>query len=274
MNVPFVLLCILLALMTFVGGKRGVKSFFTIFLNFIILFVMLLLIGAGIEPVKLTVIVCIIITCITLFFINGVNLKTVSALLSVTIVVFFTMLITYKLGIKANIQGFGSEQGETLSALSVYVQLNFGKVVICQILVGLLGAVIDVSISVASAMYEIYKDNPQASKQSIFSSGMNIGKDILGTMTNTLLFAYIGGFMTLLIYLSELHYSIDEVLNAKIFCSDVFQSLCGGVGIVFIIPVTAFITAELLFLRFPLLFSCNIQNSSIKLKKVNENNKK
>lgn len=266
MNVAFILLCILFALMIAVGGKRGVKSFFTIFFNFIILFFLLLLIGAGFEPIKVTIVICIIITCITLFFINGFNLKTISALLSVTIVVFFTMLITYKLGNKAEIQGFGNEQGETLSALSMYVQLNFGKVVTCQILIGLLGAVIDVSISVASAIYEIYKDNPMTSKYSIFSSGMNIGKDILGTMTNTLLFAYIGGFMTLLIYLSDLHYSADEILNAKIFCSDVFQSLCGGIGIILIIPVTSLITAELLFLKLPLISSSNNQETSNKVK--------
>lgn len=249
MNVILVLLFILFLLMAVVGGKRGIKSFLTIFFNFITMFFMLMLIGAGFEPIKVTIAVCIIITCATLFFINGVNVKTVSALLSVIIVVFLTMAIAYKLGSKAEIQGFGSEQGEMLSALSLYVQLNFGKVLICQILIGLLGAVIDVSISVASSMYEIYNGNPSSSKQSVFNSGMNIGKDILGTMTNTLLFAYIGGFMTLLIYLSELHYTISEVLNAKVFCSDVFQSICGGIGIILIIPVTAFITVELLFLK-------------------------
>lgn len=264
MNVPLILLSILFFLMAVIGGKKGVKSFFTIFINFIILFFMLILIGAGFEPINVTIVICIIITCVTLFFINGVNIKTVASLLSVTIVVFLTMLITYKLGSKAKIQGFGGEQSETLSALSLYVQLNFEKIVSCQILVGLLGAVIDVSISIAASMVEIYNINPLVTKSSLFCSGMNIGKDILGTMTNTLLFAYIGGFMTLLIYLSELHYTIGDVLNAKVFCSDVFQSFCGGIGIVLIIPITAFITAWLLFLKISLKSYEDVQ------KRVNE----
>jgi uncharacterized membrane protein len=175
-------------------------------------------------------------------------------------------LMTLKIGSNAQIQGFGPEQAETIAYLSLYVQLDFSKLIICQVLIGLLGAIIDVSISISSSMYEIYKNDPTLTKGNILKSGISIGKDILGTMTNTLLFAYIGGFMTLLIYLSDLHYSADEILNAKIFCSDVFQSLCGGIGIIFIIPVTSLITAELLFLKHPLISSSNIQESSNKVK--------
>lgn len=249
MNVALVLLIILLILMIVVGGQRGFQSFFTLFFNFIILFFMLILIGAKLDPIKVTVFGCIIISCITLFFINGFNIKTVSSLLSVVIVVLLTMLMTYKIGNNAKIQGFGSEQSETISYLSLYVQMDFAKIVICQVLIGLLGAIIDVSISISSSMYEIYKNDSSVTKGNILKSGMNIGKDILGTMTNTLLFAYIGGFMTLIIYFNELHYSLADILNAKVFCAEVFQILCGGIGIILIIPITAFITSRILCLR-------------------------
>lgn len=249
MNISFLLLIILFILMAIVGGQRGVRSFFTLFLNFIILFFMIILIGAKLDPIKVTVFGCIIISFITLFFINGFNVKTVSSLLAVTMVVFLTMLMTYNIGNGAKIQGFGNEQSETISYLSIYVQLNFAKIVICQILIGLLGAIIDVSISISSSMYEIYKSDISITRNNVLKSGMNIGKDILGTMTNTLLFAYIGGFMTLIIYFNELHYSLTDILNAKVFCSEVFQILCGGIGIVLIIPITAFITSRFLFLK-------------------------
>lgn len=249
MNVSVVLLIILFLLMIIVGGQRGLKSFFTLFLNFIILFILLLLMGAKVDPIKATIIGCIIISVVTLFFINGVNVKTVSALFSVIIVVILTMLMTYKIGDGGKFQGFGSEQAETIAYVSIYVQLNFGKIVVCEVLFGLLGAIIDVSVSISSSMYEIYKSSPSITKSDILKSGMNIGKDILGTMTNTLLFAYIGSFMTLIIYFNELHYSIGDILNAKVFCAEVFQSLCGGIGIILIIPITAFITSEILFMH-------------------------
>lgn len=249
MNIIFILLIILLALMTIIGGVRGIKSFFTLILNFIILAIMLILIASRIDPFKVTFIGAILISYVTLFFINGFNKKTVSSLLSVTIVILLVMFITYKMGTNAQIQGFSNEQAETVAYLSLYVQVNFSKIVICEILIGLLGAIIDVSISISSSMNEIYKNNSSITQQRLFKSGMNIGKDILGTMTNTLLFAYISGFMTLIIYFSELKYSLATILNEKVFCSEVFQILCCGIGIILIIPITAFITSKLMFLR-------------------------
>jgi len=247
MNIILILLLILLILMTVVGGTRGVQSFLTLILNFFTLFFMIILIGAKIDPIKVTFIGAMIISFFSLFFINGYNKKTVSSLLSVTIVIALVMLTTYQMGINAQIQGFSNEQIDTVSFYSLFVQIDFSKIVICEILIGLLGAIIDVSISISSSMNEIYKNDLLISQYELFKSGMNIGKDILGTMTNTLFFAYVSGFMTLLIYFNQLNYSLSTILNAKVFCSEVFQSICCGIGIILIIPITAFITSKLLF---------------------------
>lgn len=250
MSTSLILLIILFVLMLIVGGKRGVKSFFTLVFNFLILFLLLILISSGYNPIKVTIVFSVLISVVTLFYINGVNVKTISSLLSVTIVILLTLLMTYKIGTDAKIQGFGNEQSETIAFVSVYVQLNFTKILLCEVLIGLLGAIIDVSISISSSVYEIHKSNPSITKQKLFFYGMNIGKDILGTMTNTLLFAYIGGFMTLIIYFNELHYSFSNIINAKVFSSEFFQSLCGGIGIILIIPITSLITAEILSSKY------------------------
>ncbi|QUH27980.1 YibE/F family protein [Vallitalea guaymasensis] len=246
MSVIAVLLIILFLLMYVVGRDRGVRSFFTVCFNFLIFFIMVILIANKLNPLIVTIVICIVISSITLFYINGLNKKTISSLISVTIVVLFTTLITYKMGMGAKIQGFGKEQYDSISSLSLYIKLNFSTIVICEILIGLLGAVIDVSISISSSMNELYNTNSSITKKSLFDSGMNIGKDILGTMTNTLFFAYISGFMALIIYFSSLHYSIADILNNKVFCAEVFQILCSGVGIILIIPVTALITSQIL----------------------------
>lgn len=246
MSVIVVLLIILFLLMYAVGRDRGVRSFFTLCLNFLIFFIMVVLIANKLNPLIVTIVICIVISSITLFYINGLNKKTMSSLISVTIVVLFTTLITYKMGMGAKIQGFGKEQYDSISSLSLYIKLNFSTIVICEILIGLLGAVIDVSISISSSMNELYNTNSSITKKSLFDSGMNIGKDILGTMTNTLFFAYISGFMALIIYFSSLHYSIADILNNKVFCAEIFQILCSGVGIILIIPVTALITSQIL----------------------------
>ena len=80
-------------------------------------------------------------------------------------------------------------------------------------------------------------------------SGINIGKDILGTMTNTLLFAFISGFMTLIIWYNKFNYSISDILNNKVFGSEILQILCSGIGIILTIPITAFVTLRILFFK-------------------------
>jgi len=103
MNVTFVLFLILLFLMIVIGGKRGAKSFFTLCLNFFTLFIMLSLIALNLDPLKVTILGSAVISSTTLFYINGINKKTVSSLISVIIVVLLTIMLTYKMGTAAKI---------------------------------------------------------------------------------------------------------------------------------------------------------------------------
>lgn len=248
MSVPFLLTVILLILMVIVGGKKGAKSFFNLFLNFIMILFMLILMQMGLDTIKVTIVFSVIITSFTLFYISGVNKKTVCSLLSVMLAILITVLMIYNIGIRSKVQGFGFEQVESVAYLSLYIKLDFTKLVICEIIIGLLGAVIDVSISISSSLNELYENNSSISRKDLAKSGMNIGRDILGTMTNTLFFAYVSEFMTLLIYFDELHYSISDIINTKIFCGDVFQVLTSGIGVILIIPITSYIMS--FFLTF------------------------
>lgn len=251
MSVTFVLLIVLLFLMAMVGENRGLKSFAILIVNFFTFFAMLKFISSGIDPVKATVTGCVVISSITLFLINGFNKKTVSSFLAVCMVVLLTILLVYKIGPAARLQGFSNENPGRAAYLSYYVHVDFSKLVMCEILIGLIGAVIDVSISISSSMHEIFSNNLYNNKHDLLKSGINIGRDILGTMTNTLLFAYIGGFMTLLLWFDITKYPLSELINSKLFCPEVFQILCSGIGIVLIIPVTAIITSAILPMKFP-----------------------
>lgn len=181
-----------------------------------------------------------------LFSTNGYNRKTIVACLSVFIAILLTLAIAYPLGSNANIQGFSSEQLEHLSIATPLINIDFSKLILCEILFGLLGAIIDVAISIASAMNELFENHKNIGKKQLFNSGMKIGTDILGTITHTLLFAYIGGFFTLLIWFEVLEYPFSVIINSKIFTAEVFQIVCGGLGIILVIPITTyFITLAL-----------------------------
>lgn len=250
LNVITVLLIILVVLMVMVGGKRGIQSFFILITNFLLFFMMILLMAFRVPPVIVTLITCGLISFCTLFFSNGYQKKSIAAFLSVFIVMLLVLLITYQMVIRANIQGFSNQQADMVSFYSTYIQLDFSKLVICEILVGLLGAVIDVAISISSAMNELHKNNPFLSAHQLFLCGMTIGRDVLGMMTNTMLFAFISGFMTLIVYFKRSHYSFVTILNSKLFVCEAFQTICSGIGIVFIIPLTAYMTAQLLTIPF------------------------
>jgi uncharacterized membrane protein len=254
MSVTFILLFALFFLMVMIGENRGLKSFFILLLNFCTFFIMLKVIVSGIDPIKVTILECIIISLITLFFINGFNRKSLAAFISVIAVVLICILITFKTGTDAKLQGFNNENPSGAAYLSYYVNINFSRLVICEILIGFLGGIIDVAISISSSMNEIFINNKAISKKDLLKSGLNIGRDILGTMTNTLLFAYLSGFMTFLVWLVSINYSFADLINSKLFCPEVFQIISSGIGILLIIPVTAIITTGILFYNT---HSCN-----------------
>ncbi|MFC0274487.1 YibE/F family protein [Metabacillus herbersteinensis] len=247
MNVLMCLAAILFILMILIGGKKGARSFIALFLNFGVLFLTILFMtDPNVDPIILTLIASTVISCITLFYINEVNRKTTSAFVStiitIVILLFFIVIVTEN----AMIQGFSEEEIAELSMFSIYIGVDFVKVGAAMIIMSTIGAITDVAISIASPMREIYYHNPLISRKDLFTSGLSIGKDILGTNTNTLFFAFFGGYMALLIWFKDLSYSVGEIVNSKVFSAEMITILCAGIGIALIIPITSWITAYFL----------------------------
>lgn len=246
LTIPMLLVLILFALMAKVGGTRGIKAFINLAINFFTVVLMIYLIAGKKDPILVTLLGGVFIAAITLFYSNGYNKKTISSLISVALVLLITLALTSKIGNDAQIHGFVKEQEDVFDLPSFYIHVSFAKITACEIILGLLGAVIDVSISVSSSMQELFSQNPRMSQSSLVKSGFNIGRDILGTETNTLVFSYIGGFMALLIWFKVLAYNLSEVINSKVFLAEIFQILTGAIGIVLVIPLTSYITAQIL----------------------------
>jgi uncharacterized membrane protein len=247
MNVLVVLAAILFLLMILVGGKKGARSFIALFLNFAVLFLTILFMtDPNINPIVLTVIASTIISAITLFYISEGNSKTATAFLStvitIVILLFFIVIVTEK----SMIQGFGEEELEELSVFSIFIGVDFVKIGAAVIIMSTIGAITDVAISIASPMREILLHNPSISRKELFTFGLSIGRDILGTNTNTLFFAFFGGYLALLIWFKDLSYTIGEIVNSKVFSAEMITILCAGIGIAMIIPITSWITAYFL----------------------------
>lgn len=245
MNVLVVLSAILFILMVLIGGRKGLRSFISLFLNFAVLILtVFFLLDPAMNPIILILIACAIISCINLFYINEVNSKTKTAFLSTVITIVFLVLIIYIMTDKLMIQGFSEEQVEELSTLfSLYIGLDFVKIAAAMIIVSTIGAITDVAISITSPMQEIFDQNPGITKKDLFISGIRIGRDILGSNTNTLFFAFFGGYLALLLWVKDMEYSIGEIANSKIFTSELLIILSAGIGIAMIIPIASWINS-------------------------------
>nr|WP_269448166.1 YibE/F family protein [Lentibacillus sp. JNUCC-1] len=241
---------VLLILMIAIGGKKGLRSFFSLFINFaIIMLTVLFMLDPAVDPIILTVIACTAISCINLFFINQINNKTVTAFIATVITISIMVAFIYLFAKKAKIQGFGEEEIDELKVFSLYLGVDFVKIGAAVIIMSTIGAITDVAISITSPMREIFQHHPSISRKELFKSGLLIGRDILGSNANTLFFAFIGGYLGLLIWFKDLEYTFGEIVNSKVFNAEMMTICFAGIGIALIIPIASWVNAYYLVNR-------------------------
>ena len=247
MNVLVLLGVILFILMSIIGGQKGVSSFLALFFNFsVVIIITIFMTNPNINPIILTLFACLVISCINLFYINGVNIKTKTAFLSTMITIILLLLFILYISNKAMIQGFGDEELVELSMFSFNIGVDFIKIGASVIIMSTIGAITDTAMAISSPMHEIHYHNPFISRRELYKAGLSIGKDILGTSTNTLFFAFFGGYLALLIWFKDLSYTLGEIVNSKIFGAEMITILSAGTGVTLVIPITAWITAYFL----------------------------
>lgn len=248
MNVLIILGFILFILMVSIGGAKGARSFISLFLNFLVIVVTVVFMASPeMNAIILTLIACIVISMINLFYINEINSKTITAFLSTLITISILFVFIYVMTKRIQIQGFGEEEYEEIRVFSLYIGVDFVRISSSVIIMSTIGAITDVAISISSPMQEIFERNPKITKRELFKSGLTIGTDILGSNANTLFFAFIGGYMALLIWFKDLTYTFGEIVNSKIFSAEMIMIMIAGIGIAMIIPITSWISATYLF---------------------------
>ena len=241
-----VLIIILLLLMLYIDKNRGIKLFLSIIYNFIILMIIFYLIALGFNPIVISLFGCIIISYIILYYVNGENIKTKASIYSIFVVLLLISVLIFSITYLSRIAGFGVEYYEEINMFSYDVNIDFTGIMIGVILISLIGAMVDASVAISSALYEVYINNKKLSKKELFLSGITVGRDILCTNTNTLLFAFLGDFMTLVIWYSMGNYSFLNIINSKSFALEFIKILFSASGCVLVIPVTSYITSSLI----------------------------
>ncbi|GEN55839.1 hypothetical protein GCM10012290_05270 [Halolactibacillus alkaliphilus] len=235
---------ILFILMSVIGGKKGLLSFTVMLIHVsVIIVAVLIMTDPAASPIIITLLASVVISYATLFLINGKNEKTKISFLATIATMMVLIAMIHFFVLWTRVGGFSTEEVEELAIYSFYFGVNFTEVITSVIILSTIGAVTDEAISVVSPMYELYRHNQNQSKKELFMSGMRVGMDLLSTSANTLFFAFFGSYLALLVRFFDMGYQISEVLNAKVFVQEIVTILLSGVGIVLVVPVTAYLTA-------------------------------
>jgi uncharacterized membrane protein len=241
-----ILTIILLALLLIIGGKRGIKTFLSIYFNLALLFILVIITGWGFNPTIPTLVITIIISIIIQFFLNGTNQKTISSFISVIIILLLFTGITIVLGDNLYFAGYSEETIESIGFINYNVGINMIPLANSIVLIGLIGTINDTSIAISSALYELHENNPKLKPKELYLSGINIGRDIIGTTANTLFFAFLGSSMPLFIYFQDFKYSFSAILNSKVFAVEFTRIILSGISSFLIIPISSIITTIIL----------------------------
>lgn len=242
-NVLYWLTGLFFTLLLFIGHKKGLFSLISILVTLgLIFWVLTPLILKGINPILATVVICVFASVIAIYLVGGLNAKSTAAILGTVLSLSFAGILSF-LTIKfASLTGFSSE--ESLFLFSAHPNLNFVGVLAASMIIGALGAVMDIGMSISSTVNELFSSNSEMTIKELFKSGMNVGQDIIGTMANTLILAYLGGALSLVLLSNNI--DLQKFFNLNQVATEISSALIGSIAIVLCVPITAVIAAYLI----------------------------
>lgn len=242
--IGFVLLFFVLICM--VGGKNGIKAVLGLVVTFaLVLFFLFPAIYRGMSPINAAIITVIFTTIITIGILTGYSKKTLAAILGTVVGVIISGVTAWAFGKIAGISGYNVSNIDTLISVANCTNIKVGDLLFAGILISSLGAVMDVGLSIASTIAELHSVKPELTWTQLFQSGMNVGKDMMGTMANTLILAFAGGSLSelLLDYAYDLSYV--QLINSYTIGIEVMQGVAGSIGIILTVPLVSIFSSLL-----------------------------
>ena len=218
----------------FIGRKQGIYTSISLAFNIILLsYALDFYIQHGLNLIWISIILTVLFTVSSLLLVNGWNEKTFTAIIATLLGTLLSVSITILAMWLTSERGLYYEEMQFLTR-------PYKLVFLAGLFIGSLGAVMDVAISISTSMFELYETNKHISIKQLKQSGFNIGKDIMGTMTNILLFAYVSGSIPILIIYLMNHSPLGFALSINLSL-EMVRALSGGIGIVITIPIGLYV---------------------------------
>ncbi len=240
-----VIFCILVIVFSKMQGLKTVIS-----LGFTCLSVFIVLIPAILNGHNIyfwSIAVCVFITVMTLSIISGFNMKSLCAGIGCVCGVLCSGIIVLIMDAFLSMTGLLEEESIYLYQLYPDNPINLKAIIFAMIIVGAVGAVMDVSMSISSSLYELRLKSPDIKPGELMKSGFTIGRDMMGTMANTLVLAYIGSSLTCVLLMVSYNANIEQVINKEVIVAEILQALAGSMGMLLTLPLTSAICAALYY---------------------------
>lgn len=242
-NQILIFIGIFFVLLLLIGHKKGITSIVSIISTILLIFLMLMpMILNGFYPIASAVLTGIISTIITIYLVGGFNSKSSSAIIGTSISLIFAGALSMLAIYFAHLTGFAGE--ENMFLYTARPDLSFTGILSASMIISALGALMDTAVSIASTINEIYETDKTLSIQQLFKSGMNVGRDIIGTMSNTLILVYLGSSLPLVLLSSNI--DMNKFFNLNQVATEILSALTGSIAILFCVPITAIIAAYLI----------------------------
>ncbi len=240
-------LMLLFALFAFslilIGGTQGMRALLSLAIICLLLFQVLLpSLAKGYHPFFISLAIVIIATFISLLLVSGWNGKTAAAITGTISGLITAGLLTWFFGNSSYLTGYADETAQVLHYTASF-PVNFQGLLFAGIMIGALGAITDMTMSIASAVQEIKTSNPALEYDALVAQGLKVARDTIGTMTNTLVLAYVGGAFSLLLLFLSHRASLGWILNLEEVATEMVRILAGSIGLIVAVPVTTAVAA-------------------------------
>ena len=235
----YIIVGLFIALLLIIGGFNGLKTLISLVIAVaMIFFGYIPLIIKGVNPILASLGISIPVVIITLVIISGRNIKTLVAIIGTSLGVIISGILAFVFGNFAHLTGLADDSSISLAYIPQFRNLDYKGILFGTILIG---AIMDVAISIASALYEISTLDKNITGKNMIISGMNIGKDMMGSMSNTLILAYVGTTLHLIILFIVYKIRFIEIINLDSIATEIIRAMAGSIGLIITIPVTVVI---------------------------------
>ncbi len=243
----YVLIAAFVLVLIVIGRSKGFYAIISLlFTSIVVVFYMIPTILNGNSPIFAALLTSVVATAATIAMVSGFNAKSAAAVFGISLGLLTATLVGVLAGSLLKISGLNMENSEEMIWLARDSKLLVSEILFAGIIISSLGAIMDVGMSIASAVYEVYSADKSQNTYSLYKSGMNVGRDVMGTMTNTLILAFAGSSISTLIIMYMYSFPYNRFMNLNVLGIEIIQGIAGSIGLVMTVPSTAWIAALLI----------------------------